>query len=150
MAGPDDKFTVTRTINAPRETVWSAWTNARSLHIWMHPRGVFTPPESIKSDFRTGGAYAYTLVVPTRGTFPTAGTFLDIQEPRRLQFTWGNPEDSEKNFPVVTVELEASGDATELTFTLDGVRDDRGQERSLYELWNDALDELERFVQQSS
>lgn len=147
MAAPDDKqFTVTRTFDAPREAVWRAWTDARALHTWLHPSGVLTPLESIKANVRVGGSYAYTLVIPNRGTFPTAGTFLEVRAPERLKFTWGNPEDSEKHFPVVTIDLVETAGKTELTFELLGVRDDRGHERSLYEGWNEALTQLGQYL----
>lgn len=147
MAGSADKqFTVTRTFDAPREAVWRAWTDARALHSWLNPRGVFTPLESIKSDLRVGGSYAYTLVVPNRGTFPTAGTFLEVQPPERLRFSWGNPEDSEKHYPIITVDLVEIDNKTELTFQMVGARDDRGQERSMYEGWDHALSQLAQYL----
>ena len=147
MAAPEDKqFTLTRTIDAAREAVWRAWTDSRVLHAWLHPRGVLTPLESIKADVREGGRYAYTLVVPNTGTFPTAGTYLEVRAPERLQFTWGNPEDSEKNFPIITVDLADDDGKTELTFRMVGVRDDRGHERSVYDGWNEALTQLEEYL----
>lgn len=150
MPRPDDKqFTVIRTLDAPREAVWRAWTDAHAFHSWMHPQGVLTPLESIKADVRPGGAYAYTLVVPHRGTFPTAGTFLEVQAPQRLRFSWGNPEDSERNYPVITVDLTELDGKTELTFTMDGVRDDRGQERSVHDGWQQALNQLTEYLQQN-
>lgn len=146
MAGPDKQFTVTRTFDAPREAVWRAWTDPRALHAWLHPRGGITPLESIKADVRPDGRYAYTLVVPERGAFPTAGTFLEVRAPERLAFTWGNPEDAEKHYPVITVDLAESDGKTELTFQMVGVRDDRGQERSVYEGWNHALTQLGEYL----
>jgi uncharacterized protein YndB with AHSA1/START domain len=147
MAGPHDKqFTVTRTIDAPREAVWRAWTNVHALHSWLHPEGVLTPLESIKADVRDGGRYAYTLVVPNRGTFPTAGTYLEVRAPERLKFSWGNPEDSEKHYPIITVDLADLDGKTELTFEMLGVRDDRGHERSVYDGWNEALTQLAQYL----
>lgn len=147
MVGPAGKqFTVTRILDAPREAVWRAWIDPHAFHDWSSPREAVTPLESIKADVRVGGSYAYTLVIPNRGAFPTAGTYLEVRAPERVRFTWGNPEDSEKHYPVITVDLAEADGKTELTFTLDGVRDDRGHERSVYERWSGALTRLGEYL----
>lgn len=148
MTAPEDRqFTITRTYDAPVDAVWRAWTQTPALHTWLNSSDVLTPLESVKSDLRVGGRYTYTTVVPHRGTFPTAGIFLDITPHERLQFTWGNPEDSEKHYPVITVELLDAQDKTELTFHLSGARADRGSERSVYDMWNEALARLADYLQ---
>ena len=81
-------FTIVREFAAPRARVWEAWTNPDVMARWFHPETLVTPRESVSVDLRVGGEYTYTMRIPDTGQeFPTAGKYLRIDEPDRLDFT---------------------------------------------------------------
>ena len=47
------EFTITRTLDAPREAVWRAWTDPALAAQWWHPHEVVTPPDSARLDGAT-------------------------------------------------------------------------------------------------
>ncbi|WP_159881551.1 SRPBCC family protein [Paenibacillus puerhi] len=130
------EFTITRTLNARRELVWQAWTEAKQLAAWLPS----TPLESISFDVREGGDYHYTMVNNKTGEeYPTGGVFLEVKPFERLVFTWGHPNDP--NSPVVTLTLTEQGNHTEMTFHLRGVAGHPG-DRFFYDGWSSTLDTL--------
>lgn len=140
------EFTLTRLLDAPREQVWRAWTDPAQLALWHHPRGVAIPAESIFADLREGGSYRYTLVnISTGQEFPTAGIYLEVAEPERLVFTWGNPADPSDGAPVVTITLGQRGPRTELTFHLRGFPG-FADDDNVYDGWSEALDSLGNYL----
>src|SRR5579864_7933888 len=53
---------ISRTFDAPRNSIWKAWTQRASLMEWFGPKG-FTMPAA-KMDFRPGGSFHYCLAGP--------------------------------------------------------------------------------------
>ena len=136
-------FTIVREFAAPRARVWEAWTNPDVMARWFHPETLVTPRESVSVDLRVGGEYTYTMRIPDTGQeFPTAGKYLHIDEPARLDFTWGSPGDVD-NAPRVSVALEEiDADHTRMTFTLIGLPNDSGSDASACDGWSSAFNEL--------
>ena len=118
------EFTIVRVFNATREVIWRAWTDPNEAPYWLHPRGVSSPREHIDFDVREGGTYTYTMVNDADGEkYPTAGTYLELVEPERLVFTWGDPGESVESAPLITITLDEegeSGERTRMTFRLQG------------------------------
>lgn len=56
------EFTISRTLNAPLDRVWRAWTDREDMSRWWGPKG-FTG-EIVKLDLRPGGICHYRLVSP--------------------------------------------------------------------------------------
>ena len=138
------EFTITRTFDAPRETIWRAWTDPTLAAQWWHPHEVVTPAESVAIDLREGGRYRYLMIDPSGGEWPTEGEYLEIREPERLRFSWGSPGDAREQIPVITVDLAEAGEGrTAMTFHLAGMPDDRGSEFSVHDGWTEAFEELE-------
>ncbi|UVI37051.1 SRPBCC family protein [Brevibacterium spongiae] len=137
-------FTIVREFAAPRSRVWEAWTNPDTMARWFHPETLVTPRESVTVDLRVGGEYTYTMRIPDTGQeFPTAGRYLHIDEPVRLDFTWGSPGQVD-DAPTVSIELDEVGTAsTRMTFTLTGLPNDSGEDASAYDGWSSAFNELD-------
>jgi uncharacterized protein YndB with AHSA1/START domain len=74
-----------RTLDAPRDLVWKAWTTPDHLKKWWAPKPYETPECEI--DLRPGGKF-YTRMTGPDG-FDSAGTgcFLEIVEGRRIVWT---------------------------------------------------------------
>jgi uncharacterized protein YndB with AHSA1/START domain len=136
------QFTLTRRVDAPRETVWQLWTDPEELTFWFHPRGATSPRELISVDLRVGGRYRYTVIDDSTGDSTVfGGAYVEIREPERLAFTWGHPDDRTGEATVVTVTLTAHGERTEITLHVRGLEGRPGQGRA-YDGWDQALDTL--------
>jgi uncharacterized protein YndB with AHSA1/START domain len=143
MMDTTKEFTITREFDAPRETVWRAWTDPTIAGQWWHPHEV-TLKDGARIDLRVGGSYAYTMVIPDGTEYPTGGEYLEVREPERLRFTWADPGDDAREAPVITVDLaELPGDRCEMTFRLQGMGDDRPSEHGVYDGWTEAFEELD-------
>jgi uncharacterized protein YndB with AHSA1/START domain len=103
-------------VNSPRERIFSALTESAELARWWGPQG-FTMPE-IDLDLRVGGGYRFTMQQPGGDRFHLAGTFLEIEPPRRLVYTFGYEEpDPDDRQTVVALSLEKVGHATALSLS---------------------------------
>ena len=86
---PDPTFSVVinRTINAPRERVFEAWTNPAHLHWWWAVQEDFTVPIA-EVDLRIGGSYRLGMQVPDQEhPFVVTGVYREISPPEKLVFT---------------------------------------------------------------
>lgn len=75
---------ITRTVNAPRELVFEAWTSAEHLDKWFGPNGFKTVTESF--EFQVGGSWVFTMVHPEFGSFPSHIRWDEITPPERLRY----------------------------------------------------------------
>lgn len=79
-AGSD--FVITRVFNAPRDTVWRAWTEREQLMQWFGPKGYTMPLASL--DFRPGGIFHYALRAPDGAEIRGKWVFKEIVTPHKL------------------------------------------------------------------
>lgn len=146
MTDTTAEFTLTRTLDAPRDLVWRAWTDEDELTHWLHPGPLSTPRESVSFDVREGGRLQYTMVYDETGDeFPAGGVFLEVVPPERLVFTWSQPADFSDNAPVATLTLAERGEQTEMVFTLRGAAGHAGDE-GVYDGWDSAFDNLATYL----
>jgi len=108
---------VNRTVNAPRERVFRAWTEAAELDNWFSP----DPDYKVKSsvDLRVGGSYRIEMHKPDGQVFGAFGVYRQIVPPERLVFTWNgiNCGDTVVEDTLVTVEFFEADDRTQVTLT---------------------------------
>jgi len=143
------EFTIERELDAPRETVWQAWTDPVLAARWWHPHEVVTPPESVVVDVREGGRYRYLMVAPDGREYPTGGEFIEVREPERLRFSWAEPGADVEDAYVITVDLrELPGGRCAMTFHLQGRDEDRGRDDSVHDGWVEAFEELDALLVQ--
>jgi uncharacterized protein YndB with AHSA1/START domain len=138
------QFTITRVLDAPRETVWRAWTDPDEAPHWLHPHGITTPRDLVDYDVRPGGAYRYTMISSDGTEYPTVGVYREVVAPSRLVMTWGNPGDDDDDVPVLTIDLAEHGDTGEqtlMTFHLAGIAGQPGDD-NVYDGWSEAFEEL--------
>lgn len=79
------ELAITRIFDAPRETVFKAWTDSQHLKRWWGPTGFTNPVCEI--DLRPGGAIRIDMRAPDGTVYPMGGSFIEIAEPSRLVFT---------------------------------------------------------------
>jgi uncharacterized protein YndB with AHSA1/START domain len=84
--GPEEpfEFVIMRNVNAPRERVWRAWTEADQLGRWWGPKGFDIV--SVKLDLRPGGTFHYCLRSPDGQEMWGKFIFREIVAPERLVF----------------------------------------------------------------
>ena len=81
----DRDLVMTRVFDAPRELVFSAWTEPQHVSNWFGPRGWTMPTCQI--DRRPGGAWRFVLRGPDGAEMGMSGVYQEITPPERLVST---------------------------------------------------------------
>jgi uncharacterized protein YndB with AHSA1/START domain len=79
---PMSEFTVTRTLNAPRERVWQALTQPGHFEGWLPAK-----PGTAVLDVRTGGSWEATVISSNGQEIALTGRYDEVSEPDRLVMT---------------------------------------------------------------
>jgi uncharacterized protein YndB with AHSA1/START domain len=112
-------ITVTRRYAASPEKVFDAWLDPA-----LARRFAFATPdgEMIKAEIdpRVGGKFNFTDRRPDMGDVAHVGEYLEIDRPRRLQFTFGVPQ-FDPAMTTVTLDFKRVEGGTELVLTHEGV-----------------------------
>ena len=85
-ATADREIVITREFNAPRELVWAAWTDATLVKNWWGCNQF--PASHMEMDARPGGAWRGCLRADDGSEIWLGGTFLEVNRPERLVFTF--------------------------------------------------------------
>jgi len=81
----DRELVLTRIIDAPREKVFRAWTEADLLMQWFAPLPWTTPAAEL--DVRPGGSSLIVMRDPDGNDYPNRGIYLEVVENEKLVFT---------------------------------------------------------------
>lgn len=106
--------------------VWRAWTDPQALTRWFGPG----EPGSVFEadlDVRTGGCYSIAFRTPDGEEHRVRGEYLDVDEPRRLVFSWAWQSTPDR-VSRVTVELAARDGGCDLAFRHDRFFDDAARD----------------------
>lgn len=101
----DREIVISRTIDAPRELVFEAFTSVRHLSQWWGPNGFSTTTQAF--EFRVGGVWDFTMQGPDGTAYPEWITWTEITAPERIAMLHGEHRDDPNAFESV------------LTFTAD-------------------------------
>jgi uncharacterized protein YndB with AHSA1/START domain len=103
-----------RRVKAPAEQIFDLWTKPDLMVRWMSP---FPGTVDCKAscDLRPGGAFSLVMV-SGESSREVSGTYVQIDRPRKLAFTWIGPLTNNVN-TLVTLELNPRGDETDLVLT---------------------------------
>ena len=105
---------VRRRVRAAAEEIFDLWTKPDLMARWMSPfPGVVDCTASC--DPRPGGAFSLVMS-SEESSRDVSGTYVQIDRPRTLVFTWSGPLTNNVN-TLVTVELIPRGDETDLVLT---------------------------------
>jgi len=134
-----------RFIRAPRDRVYSAWTDPEQLKKWFGPENVKT--RDLIADVRVGGQFRWDCTDPQGKEVTISGEYRELQPGRKIVFTWRLEEDEDwKNHSsLVTVEFFDREGGTEIRLIHENLptepsRDDHEQG------WNSVLDKVEKFL----
>lgn len=154
-APAEGEVLITRSLQAPRELVWQAWTDPAHLSRWHAPEGcqiTFT-----RFDFRPGGGFHSCIRNPSFGDCWCVGEYLEISKPGRIVYKMaladagGNlvspaqsghdPEWPAETLVTLTLE-ELPGGKTRLTLH-QAVQEALARRTGAYPSWLSMLDRLE-------
>lgn len=149
---PDPKLDLVleRTLDVPRELVWTALTKAEHLSQWFAPK-----PWTITDceiDLRPGGAIRFVLRSPEGQEFPNIGCYLDIVPNERLVWTDAllpGYRPSESPFFTAVLTLEPQGSGTRYR-AIAVHRDEAGrkkhEEMGFHEGWGTVADQMVPYI----
>ncbi len=113
-----NSLVLTRILPAPREKIYSAWTEAEMIKQWFCPSEGMTVPVA-ELDVREGGAYRLVIENAEGETYSPSGIYEKLVPNEQLIFSW-KWADSELITRVI-IDLRDHGDnETELTLTHEG------------------------------
>ena len=136
---------IKRFINAPRERVYSAWTDPAQLQEWWGPESVRT--RNITADVRVGGKYRWDLTNPDGEEMTAFGEYRELVPGKKIVFTWKWDDDEawENRDSIVTVKLSDRHGGTEVLLKHEQLPSEESRDRH-NEGWNSLLDRLGKFL----
>ncbi|OYW31511.1 MAG: hypothetical protein B7Z47_00870 [Chthoniobacter sp. 12-60-6] len=142
---------IIRMINAPRERVYAAWTDADLAIQWWGPDGCVT--EELILEAWRGGRFRWLLRTAEGEKVNIQGKYRVVHPPEKIVHTWqwiGAPEWKDA-MSTVTVEFCEKEDntVTELRLTHEKLLDELSRDNHING-WNNALDKLERLFEANS
>ncbi len=138
-------ITIERTLEAPIELVWEAWTEAEHIVNWWGPEGMET--KIIQHDFSEGGNWKYVMNMPNGGEFIAEGKYIEIQAPVRLVTTANFLPMTEG----VTLEVILKGEGQKTLFTFNVIHKSEAykiqqEKMGIYHGWGSVFDRLEKLL----
>ena len=163
MATSND-FVISRRFDAPRETLFAAFTEPARMQQWWGPKGFSVAKAAM--DLRVGGFYHYALRAPDGSTMWGKMVYREITPPARI--VWENSFSDEAGgvtrHPMAptwplrllsTLTLDADAGGTRLTLTWSPIDPDAA-ERMTFDApashasmtmgWTGTLDQLEAYL----
>ena len=104
----DRELLITRTLNAPVDLVWEAWTNPEHIAKWWGPNGFTNTITTM--DMKPGGEWILTMHGPDGTDYKNKSIFKEVILHKKIVFDHIAP-----NF-TATIEFKAQGEQTHLTW----------------------------------
>ncbi|HME26562.1 MAG TPA: SRPBCC family protein [Acetobacteraceae bacterium] len=146
----DRELILTRLIDAPREKLYRAWTDAALLKQWFAPLPWTTPHAEL--DVRPGGTNTIVMRGPDGNDMLCSGVYLEVVPNQRLVFTdayTGAWHPSQKPFMTVILTFEDEDGKTRYTARVRHwtVADREAHEKmGFHEGWGKCADQLQALV----
>ena len=139
---PESKETVSlvRTIKAPAQKVFAAWTDGAQLQRWLAPIA--------QADGRVGGRFRLE-VQTTDGAHVVTGEYRELVPARRIVMSWvyeGPMVPIGKEPTMVTIELRPSGTNTEVSVDHENLKNPTYREAIRQGAWAEALTQLDSWL----
>jgi uncharacterized protein YndB with AHSA1/START domain len=116
-------ISLTRLFDAPRERVWSEWTEPEAFADWFGGPQCEVPLSSVEMDVRPGGAWKLTMFAPPhRPEINWWGEYREVDPPERLVFTISDQPDEDAWDLVIVVLTDLGDGRTEMLFEQRGRR----------------------------
>lgn len=109
----DRQITINREFDAPRELVFSAFTDPVHIGEWWGPNGFTITTQ--ERDVRPGGIWTFIMHGPDGIDYPNQIQYLEVIKPEKLVYKHGTGEENDPRSFEVTVTFEESEGKTLLT-----------------------------------
>jgi uncharacterized glyoxalase superfamily protein PhnB/uncharacterized protein YndB with AHSA1/START domain len=157
-----EPFVISRTFEAPRKTVWKAFTDLKQMKKWWGPKGVEIA--SAAMDLQPGGKFHYCMLTPDKQQMWGRMVYREISAPDKIVFvnSFSDPEGGLTRHPMApqwpiemlsTFRFEDVGKKTRFTVTwmpLNPTTSEQaafdGGHDSMTQGWTGTLDKLEAFL----
>ncbi len=141
--GQQHDLTITRTLNAPKDLVWKAFTERDWLLRWYCPKNFEVIHAEL--DARVGGSWRIGMRSSEGNEHFMNGTFTECTAPSRLVMTqqWesGEGQDLPAGSTTMIVGLSGEGDTTQMVFRHEGLPSEESKQEH-NEGWSEAFDNL--------
>ena len=138
----DLSVNISKTINAPIEKVFDAWLDPLMLTQFILPAPGMVQPQ-VENDAREGGRFSIIMQVGDE-RIPHTGTYLALERPYRLAFSWESPFSSDDS--IVTLVFDAV-DSSTTRVELSHIKFINEEARANHEGgWNNILNQLEQLI----
>ena len=112
---------IRRRLTATPERVFAAFSDATLLSRWLTPSAEIAM-SVLAFDFRVGGSYRFAYHVPDGTVMIVNGTYLAIESPGRIAFSWNiEPPDEHAGLQsevVVSIRADAAGSELHIRHSL--------------------------------
>lgn len=134
-----------RTLNAPINLVWEAWSKAEHIVNWWGPKGMEV--KVVEHEFEVGGKWKYTMLMPDGNEFISDGEYSEIIDLQKIV--------TSANFRPMTEGVileslfEEDGDKTNFIFKVIHPTEEyclTQEKMGIYNGWGSAFDRLESFL----
>jgi uncharacterized protein YndB with AHSA1/START domain len=146
-ATADREIFIARSIDAPRELVFEAFTEVRHLSRWWGPEGFTTTTQSF--EFRVGGVWAFVMHGPDGTDYREWISWTEIAPPERIALLHSASRDDPNAFESV-LTFVPDGAATRIemrtVFPSKGLRDEAVEKYHAIEGGQQTLSNLAAYV----
>lgn len=148
-ATADREVVISRTIDAPPEVVFEAFTEVRHLSQWWGPEGFTTTTRAF--EFRVGGEWSFTMHGPDGTDYPEWIVWTELARPERIAMLHGEYRDDPNAFESV-LTFVPEGDSTRIemrtVFPTRELRDEAVEKYHAVEGGRQTLANLDAYVAQ--
>jgi uncharacterized protein YndB with AHSA1/START domain len=103
------EIVLSRVIDAPRNLVYRAWTEADRIFKWFGPKG-FRCEVRQQGEAKVGGVWRFDMIAPNGHRYDSRMTFLEIVPNERLVLDHGADKDDDPNRFRVTLTFDEQSD----------------------------------------
>jgi uncharacterized protein YndB with AHSA1/START domain len=147
----DREIVITRTLRAPRERVFDAFTDPARIASWWGPNGFSVVTASMEA--RPGGSWRFDMTGPDGTVWPNVIDYVEVVRPERLVYRHGSGSEGDPGFDVRITFEDAGGGHTLLTMRSIFASPEALAEVKKYgaeELGNQTVDKLAAYLEENA
>lgn len=139
-------LTLERTLDAPIQLVWEAWTQPEHIAMWWGPKGMTT--KVLEHNFAVGGSWKYSMAMPDGSEFIADGVYSVIVELEKI-FSSANFKPMTEGVEIQCIFRE-EGNTTHFTFHCIHETEEyckQQEQMGFYNGWGSVFERLNEFLQ---
>jgi len=145
---PDRTLVIERVFDAPRELVYSAWTDGENIDSWWGPSMMTT--KTVERDFSVGGAWKYEMFMPDGTSMGkvVVNSYTEIV-PNEKVVWYEHIAGDDTNKVNITLLFDTQGEETKLTMLIvhdSAEQKDANEQGGMLMGFNMTLDSFTEFV----